>query len=372
MKRLLLLATAASALSFAAAAPAHAQSWQSINQRQSMLDQRIDTGVRNGALTQQEAILLRGEFRNIANLEAEYRRSGGGLSQNELADLDRRFTTLTQRVRLERTDGQGRPDGNWQGINQRQAMLDQRIDAGIRSGALTQQEAILLRGDYRTLANLEAEYRRSGGGLSQSELADLDRRFDYLTQRVRLDRSDDQGRAGGTWQSINQRQAMLDQRIDHGVRGGTLTQREADMLRGEFRTIANLEADYRRSGGGLSSTELADLDRRFDYLTQRVRLERNDRQGQSGSPWQPSNWQSINQRQVALDARIDRGIRNRELTAQEAITLRGEFRNLANLEAEYRRSGGALTQNEVADLDRRFDMLATRIRLERSDWQGRR
>jgi hypothetical protein len=280
MKRLLLLATAASALSFMAAAPAAAESWQSINQRQAMLDQRIDTGIRNGALTQQEAILLRGEFRTLANLEADYRRSGGGLSSSEVADLDRRFDALSQRIRLERTDGQGY---NGQGYYAGQGYngLDQRIDVGIRNGGLTRAEADRLRYEFRMIANMEAEYRRSGGGISQLEAQDLDRRFDALTQRIRDERLDGQGRPGmaGGWVGINQRQAALDQRIDAGIRNRELTQQEAYTLRSQFRSLANLEEEYRRSGGGLSPSEVADLDRRFDAMALRIRLERSDWQG---------------------------------------------------------------------------------------------
>lgn len=77
------------------------------------------------------------------------------------------------------------------------------------------------------------------------------------------------------WQSINQRQANLDRRIDMGVRNGQLSRREAVRLRAEFNQIARLEAQYRR--GGLTQWERADLDRRFDRLSAQIRYERRDR-----------------------------------------------------------------------------------------------
>lgn len=80
------------------------------------------------------------------------------------------------------------------------------------------------------------------------------------------------------WQSINQRQANLDRRIDRGIQNGTLNRREAQRLRGEFRALDQLEHRYRRSNG-LSQWERRDLNRRFDALGARVRYERNDRQG---------------------------------------------------------------------------------------------
>lgn len=90
----------------AAAVPASAQGWQNINQRQARLDQRIDQGVRNGALTRPEARRLRMEFNGIARLEQRYR--AGGLSLGERRDLDRRFNALSARVRYERQDRQDR------------------------------------------------------------------------------------------------------------------------------------------------------------------------------------------------------------------------------------------------------------------------
>lgn len=94
------LATAVAAVpATAAPAPRYApQQWQSINQRQANIDRRIDQGVRNGALNRAEASRLRIQFRDLNRLEAQYRRSGGGLSLAERRDLDRRFDRLSQRV----------------------------------------------------------------------------------------------------------------------------------------------------------------------------------------------------------------------------------------------------------------------------------
>jgi len=79
----------------------------------------------------------------------------------------------------------------------------------------------------------------------------------------------------GNWQSINQRQANLDRRIDVGLRNGSLSRREATRLRSEFNSLVRLESQYRR--GGLSAWERTDLDRRFDRLSAQIRVERNDR-----------------------------------------------------------------------------------------------
>lgn len=189
MKKLLAMAVAASAL--AMAAPAAAQSWQSINERQANLDARIDAGVRSGDLTRSEAARLRDEFEDLARLEARYR-SSYGLSPAERRDLDMRFDRLSAQIRYERNDWQDRDrndwrdrdryDRSWRPINQRQRMLENRIDRGIRDGRLTRSEAYRLRAEFNDIARLEARYRR--GGLSYQERRDLDRRFDRLDVRL--------------------------------------------------------------------------------------------------------------------------------------------------------------------------------------------
>lgn len=250
----------------------------------------------------------------------------------------------------------------WQSINQRQADLDRRIDAGVRDGSLTRAEAVRLRGEFQQIVRLEASYRASVGGLSPAERLDLDRRFDALSRQIRDDRNDRQDR---DWRNINQRQAELDRMIDNGVRNRSLTRAEAVRLRADFRELVQLEARYRRSGNGLSRAERQDLDRRFDALERRIRRDRSDNQDRG------DRWQGINARQAELDRRIDAGVRSGQITRAEAVRLRAEFRQIVQLEASYRRSGNGLSRAERQDLDRRFDILAVRIRWDRADWQRR-
>ena len=107
MKRIL-LSLAALAVVSAAPLAAQAAPWQSINQRQANLEQRIDQGVRKGDLTRNEAVRLRSQFRELTQLEHQYRRSGGGLSARERQDLDRRFDRLSRQVMAEKHDRQDR------------------------------------------------------------------------------------------------------------------------------------------------------------------------------------------------------------------------------------------------------------------------
>lgn len=191
MKKLLAMAVAASAL--AVAAPASAQSWQSINERQARLDQRIDVGVRNGSLTRREATNLRAEFRDLARLEARYR-SSYGLSVSERRDLDRRFDALSARIRYNRHDNDDRGDGGWGQINQRQRDVERRLEWGMRNGSISRYEATRIRAELNDFDRAEARYRSNG--LSQPERRDLNRMLDRLERIVQAEINDRDNRYG--------------------------------------------------------------------------------------------------------------------------------------------------------------------------------
>ena len=120
MKRLLISALAIASLG-AAVVPAAAQPWgapyagQDINAKENNIASRIDQGARRGDLTRQEAWGLRGQLKDIQNLEYRYRHNGGGynsgpggLSGWERQDLQRRLDRLSQSVFVNRRDDQHR------------------------------------------------------------------------------------------------------------------------------------------------------------------------------------------------------------------------------------------------------------------------
>jgi hypothetical protein len=158
---------------------------------------------------------------------------------------------------------------SWLPIIERQAMMNDRIDAALSTGEITAGQASLMRADLAALVSLEGRYRY--GGLSSREKLDLDRRFSLIDDQIRLAMREG---AATTWVALEDRKIDLDARIDAGVRSGQLTRAEAQALRDDFDAIASVEADYRVDG--LSPSERADLTRRFDDLSARVRMARSD------------------------------------------------------------------------------------------------
>jgi len=76
-------------------------------------------------------------------------------------------------------------------------------------------------------------------------------------------------------------------------------------------------------------------------------------------------WNGGGDRAERLDRRIEMGLRNGDLTRNEAWRLKGDLRETARLEMRYGRDG--LSRWERADLDRRFDRISAQIRYERHD-----
>lgn len=86
---------------FLVASSAAAQ-WKPIPERQANLFARIEAGISNGSLTEQEAGYLKARFNNLAMRDERYRK--GGYSAWERNDLQRRFDDLSARIRYQKND----------------------------------------------------------------------------------------------------------------------------------------------------------------------------------------------------------------------------------------------------------------------------
>jgi len=105
MRKILIALSAAAAIA-GVATPAAAQRWIPIQQRQANLYNRIEQGVRNGALTRAEANRLRSDFVALDRLDRRYARNG--YSRAEVGDLQRRYDALSRRVYVTKHNGRAR------------------------------------------------------------------------------------------------------------------------------------------------------------------------------------------------------------------------------------------------------------------------
>ncbi|ESQ79903.1 hypothetical protein [Asticcacaulis sp. YBE204] len=76
---------------------------------------------------------------------------------------------------------------------------------------------------------------------------------------------------------VDARIDRLEDRLDQGRRSGRLSRAEFVRLNSELNGIDNLSRQYERSGRGIDSREMANLDYRLDRFETKLRWERNDR-----------------------------------------------------------------------------------------------
>lgn len=79
-----------------------------INKRQAEQQHRIAQGIQSGTLTPQETAHLERQEARINELEAQDRRSGGGLDPKERKQLNRLLNSESHRIYVQKHDGQGK------------------------------------------------------------------------------------------------------------------------------------------------------------------------------------------------------------------------------------------------------------------------
>lgn len=183
-----------------------------VNAHQAHQHQRIAQGVRQGDLNRHEARRLAAEQRHIHREERRYT-ADGHLSGRERRDLRRDQHRADRHIYNQRHDGDRRGDGH--GFDDRRhggrhagpgnAAYDprrgghggqdynQRISAGLRSGALTPREAQALRGELREVRGEERGYW-SDRTLNGAERAELRREHRELASNIRTEMRDGERR----------------------------------------------------------------------------------------------------------------------------------------------------------------------------------
>jgi len=234
-------------------------------------------------------------------------------------------------------------------LAQQRTQYEARIDADIRSGALSQRAGERAKADYRALVDLEARYG-ADRRFTQQERADLNARYASLTQI--LDEGGDAGGVSGGTSVADGRRAFED-RVDEAVRRRQVSRTQGTQLKTEYAAAVRLEADYMRDGV-LSARERDDLEQRLDAL--------DDRAGDVvATPSRPAD-------AATRLAAISRALPSSGLTPAAQTQLRVEHEDLTRLAAAYRRL--TPSADEQSYLDRRLSDLEARARV-RDDRGGR-
>lgn len=241
----------------------------------------------------------------------------------------------------------GSLDSEWtrgrRALGGQQASFNTRLDAQVRSGALSTSSANRIRADYDALVQLESRYAQDGRFTVQ-ERQDLTTRYDALTSAL-----EDGGYSDvGGYQSAADGRADFDVRLDAAVRARTLTRTESTRLRSDYAAIVTAEAGFMRNGN-MTARQRQDIEARLDAIDARV---------PGGSTTTPG-WQQQTPRD-RLTA-IDRAVN--ALARAEQDRLRPQVEDLNRLEAAYSRTRPS--NDDAAYLERRLGELEVQARIRR-------
>ncbi len=152
-----------------------------VNARQENQHDRVAQGVKSGQLTKEETKSLGDERKSIRDEEKAYK-SDGTLTKDERKDLHQDLNTASKDIYKEKHDAEtqpgvtpaqpGKPGTRDPGVNGRQENQHDRIKEGVKSGALTKDEAKALAEKEKSIRGEEKEYK-SDGTLTKDERKDL-------------------------------------------------------------------------------------------------------------------------------------------------------------------------------------------------------
>jgi CRISPR/Cas system-associated endoribonuclease Cas2 len=170
------------------------------------------------------------------------------------------------------------------GIQQRMQNQEQRIDQGVKSGALTPKETGRLEAEQAKIRQTE-QRMKSDGQLTPNERQKLNNIQDRSSQHIYNQKHDaqtanvGQGGAGVNVNDPNIQQRMQNQerRIQQGVNSGALTPKEAGKLEAREAKIKQDEARM-KSDGQLSAKERKKLNKELDNASDRIYKQKHDRQ----------------------------------------------------------------------------------------------
>ena len=225
---------------------------------QSQFSTQVDASLRAGSVSSSAATRLRSDYTALVDLETRY--AADGINTQERADLNARYTALTQTLQsgasgYEETDT----------VAQGRAAFNVRVDAAVTARRLTRTEATRLKTDYQALIQIETRYN-SDGMINATERADLDARLDALDLRVG---DGPAGQTPATNLTARARLTNLETTLTAAERSGAVTRAEAADIRVEAGDLARLDAAYTRTSP--SADDTAYLSRRIGELETRAR-----------------------------------------------------------------------------------------------------
>ncbi|HEY9784150.1 MAG TPA: hypothetical protein V6D17_02025 [Candidatus Obscuribacterales bacterium] len=322
----------------------HDRELNDVDARQMQIGRRIAEGKATGALTEHEVMRLKRELDRIAALEAQFK-GDGGLSYGEqlalLVDLEK----LSRQVERQLRDKQiALPD-----IDRRQSEIDREIAQALWSGRMALKDSTELRAELDRIAAMESTYRASGGGLSAVEAQMLMSELDKVDKAV-----DARLRDGRTvWKGVEGERNDIRLALASAEAARRIKPQQLANLRSELDRIAEAEAAFKASGGGVDLAETVSLVHDLSHLRKKIDLRLG-----TGSD---VAWDDISTRKSVIERRINMAVVAGLVSPGMAKQLRREFQQINQTEALFRANDGKLNQYERMAIASQLDKLDRKV-----------
>lgn len=297
------------------------------------------------ALTRQDAIQAYAEKAQAKD---------GGATQQDLQKIANKLDKAEVQIQKLSNNNQGANLSSLEAIDGKeldtvQADLAARIQAGIKDGTLTEKEAEGLIKRQQDINDIEVKLRESDGKLTAGEQKQLLDQLRKTADEINRARTNDVG-VNLTYynyaKAVDDRQAALEKQLEQGIKIGSLTADEADQVRAEFDKVNKLEEEA-RGDGKVVWKEAVQLSSAMNSAEIKLYdLQRND----VGKKLKDSfvDVKYVDQREAQQLESIARGIDNKALTNDEAITLLKSQQGIQSQEEKL--AEGGLTRGEYLQL----------------------
>ncbi len=200
--------------------------------------------------------------------------------------------------------------------------INNRINAGLISGMLTNEEADEVRAALDAVSVREAEFKLELGGLTLSAVANLMPKFHMVNQMLE-DRLNNTNIAT-IMPNFEMRRQGLQRRIQYHSAAGNLTPGEGEQLLAALSQVSDLYADARATGGVVTADELEALHK--DLSTIQAKL--TERVGGTIAFVAPATHDQL----AKLRARIESAVAMKQVTDTEACALWQQYNRLVLLQ----------------------------------------
>jgi len=157
-------------------------------------------------------------------------------------------------------------------ISKRISELQEGIDSGVHTGAITPDESKKLQS---RLDKIQENFDKAQGkrhGMRDGEVTSINSKLDALSKDIKRERRDLQ--TTRTDDKITRRINEMEKRIESGHRNGSLTGSEAKSLQARLDGIRDRLG--RAQKNGLSDHEIRTINHELDELSKKISKEKND------------------------------------------------------------------------------------------------